>query len=319
MKTFYLICVFSLFVNIISAQTSLQDGIKLLEKKEYDQARSVFETILKSDNNNAEAHILLGRLLMGYYRNFDDAEEHLEKAVELDGGNAEYHWYLGNVYGAQAQVAGFFSKISYAKKLKTEFIKAVELNPDDIRFRESLMVYYLRAPGIIGGSVEKAKEQAKEMMRINACSGHFAYAQIAIYEKNSGWAEQELKQAIQAEPNNWRPYHRLGYLYVEQKRYDEAIAQFQRYVTLAPDDANSYDSLGEGYFYKGDFSAAIPQFQKALSVNPKFGSSLYNLGRSFEKNNNKNEALKNYRKYLEVEPEGQYADEVEKKVKELSE
>ncbi len=318
MKTFHLICVFFLFVSIVRAQPSLQDGIKLLEKKEFDQARSIFESILKNDENNAEAHLALGRLLLGHYQNFDDAEEHLEKAVELNSGNAESHWYLGNVYGAQAQRVNIFSKFSYAKKVKAEFLKAVELNPNDVRFRESLMGYYLMAPGIMGGSVDKAKEQAKEMVRLNACMGHLANAQIAIYEKNPGEAEKELKQAIQADPKNWRPYHRLGYLYVEQRRYDEAIKQFQQYVAFAPEDANSYDSLGEGYFLRGDTDAAIAQFQKALAANPKFSASIYNLGRSFEKKNLKNEALKNYRQYLEVDPEGQFAGEVEKKVKDLS-
>jgi tetratricopeptide (TPR) repeat protein len=318
MRAISQICLFILFVNCIYAQSSLQDGLKFLEKKEYERAREAFEAVLKNDNANAEAHAALARVLMAYDRDYDKAEEHLEKAVELKDDNAGYHYFLGNVYGMQAQRAGFFSKISYAKKTKSEFFRAVELDPENIGFREALMTYYLMAPGIIGGSVEKAREQAKEMLQRNACSGHLAYARIALYEKNPGLAEQELRQATQAEPKNWRPYHRLGYIYVEQRRYDEAIVQFKQYVALAPEDANSYDSLGEGYFTKGETDAAIIQFQKALSINPKFSSSLYNLGRSYEKKNLKNEALSNYRKYLDTEPEGQYTDEVKKKVEDLA-
>jgi tetratricopeptide (TPR) repeat protein len=318
MRCIALCCLCLVLVFYTYAQSSLHDGLKFLEQKEYSRAREVFESILKADDANAEAHAGLARVLLAHDRDYDKAEEHLEKAVELNDTNAGYHFYLGNVYGAQAQRAGFFSKISYAKKVQKQFSRAVELGPEDIRYREALMMYYLMAPGIIGGSVEKAKEQAKEILQRKACPGHIAYAQIALYEKNSAWAEQELRQAIHADPKNWRPYHRLGYVYVEQHRYDEAIAQFTQYVVLAPDDANSYDSLGEGYFVKGEIDAAIKQFQKALSVNPKFSASIYNLGRSYEKKNLKSEAVRKYKEYLESEPDGQFADEVKKKVEELS-
>lgn len=63
MKSFLVICSLFLFVIVVAAQNSLQDGITLLEKKEYDKAKNTFESLLTNDDKNAEAHRQLGFLL----------------------------------------------------------------------------------------------------------------------------------------------------------------------------------------------------------------------------------------------------------------
>jgi predicted alpha/beta superfamily hydrolase len=61
----------------------------------------------------------------------------------------------------------------------------------------------------------------------------------------------------------------LGYQLMGAKKFDEAIAAFQRNVELYPGSANVYDSLGEGYESAGKFDQATQKFQKAIEVGTK--------------------------------------------------
>ncbi len=55
----------------------------------------------------------------------------------------------------------------------------------------------------------------------------------------------------------------------EPRKFDEAIAVFQRNVELYPASANVHDSLGEGYETAGKFDLATQQFQQAVEVGTK--------------------------------------------------
>ena len=307
-----------LIPSLLTGGESVSEAVKLIEAKDYDGARKKLESIISSDASSAEARYHLGRLLANHYRQYDDAEEQLAKAVELAASNAEFHFALGNVYGIQAQNASIFSKLSYAGKVKDEFLRAVELSPDNVRYRLALLSYYLMAPGIAGGSVSKAREQGTELLKRDPYEGHIALAQIADYDKESELAEREFKSAIQEKPGHWRAHHLLGYFYLKLKRADDAIAQFIQYVKCAPNDPNSYDSLADGYTAKGETDQALTQYLKALDVDAAFPSSLYGAATIYDGRSNKTEALRYYRKYLETTQKGDNAEKAKDRVKELS-
>lgn len=60
----------------------------------------------------------------------------------------------------------------------------------------------------------------------------------------------------------------LGYHYLEEKQYEEALQIFKLNVETYPDAWNLYDSLGEGYLMLGKYEASIENFEKAVAMNP---------------------------------------------------
>ncbi len=308
----------SLVCGGIGMGQSIDDAKRQIENKQFDAARQTLGHTLKKEPKNAEAHYRLGRLLIRQFRNLDDGVEHLENAVELAGNEAEYHFELGSAYGQQAMSANIFSQMALAGNVKNEFLRAVELRPQTVKYRIALMQYYLQAPGIVGGSVSKAKTQAAELMKLNAYEGNLAYAQIASYEKDTRAAEQSYRDAITVDPKNWRAYHLLGYLFIEQKRAGESISCFRKYVEFAPDDPNSFDSLGDGFMAIGNTDSAIVAFRNAISINPNFSVSIYNLARCYEKKGMKQDAVDMYRQFLTQESVGKQAEKARAKIKELS-
>jgi len=89
-------------------------------------------------------------------------------AVQRAGQNSDYHLWLGRAYGEKARRASVLQQPVLAIKVKEYFEKAVALNPDNLAARSDLREYYLEAPIILGGSQEKAREQAEEIRKREA-------------------------------------------------------------------------------------------------------------------------------------------------------
>ena len=72
-----------------------------------------------------------------------------------------------------------------------------------------------------------------------------------------------MKMATEADLNVY------GYQLLGQKKFDEAIAIFQRNTREHPQSWNVWDSLGEGYALQGNKKAAIENYSKALAMAPE--------------------------------------------------
>jgi len=158
---------------------ALEKGIQLFEAEKFPEAKEFFESFAEKSPENPTASVYLGRIFL-IEGDYNTSIDWFKKAVELDENNSEYHLWLGRAYGQKAQRSSVFKKPSLAKKVKKEFEKAVELDPDNIDARFALMKYYLRAPGFMGGSKEKAREQAKEIEKRDPQQGRRAFE--LIYE-----------------------------------------------------------------------------------------------------------------------------------------
>src|SRR6266511_505012 len=93
----------------------------------------------------------------------DKAVEVFEQLVKMTPNSSEAHLLLGEAYGRQARQASMFRAPGLASKTRTEFETAVKLDPNNIEARSALIDYYVMAPGFMGGSYEKAFEQAQEI------------------------------------------------------------------------------------------------------------------------------------------------------------
>jgi len=273
MKNNLLIFILILSTEICSQSDSdkaLENGINLFNQEMYDAARLIFETILEENNDIAEAHYYLGKC---FFRlgDLDEAIAHEEKAVELDEENAEYHFELGMMYAEDARDASIFTAPFVAGNIKEQFQRTIELDPDHLQGRIGLAQFYLQAPGIAGGDVDKALEQAKIVATMDEMQGRFLLSQVYIEKENFNKAETELKileKKFGEEPEFYYFYNNYGYFLLTQERVDEAIEKFKKQVSLAPEKANPYDSLGEAYRKKGMLAESLKEYKKAYSISP---------------------------------------------------
>ena len=177
-------------------------------------------------------------------RKFDDAVKAFERAVELNPRLSDYHLWLGHGYTRQLATANFLRKGIIGRRIGAEYTRAVELDPTSIPAGEARLDFYLEAPGIAGGGVDKAMAEAARIRAISPYHGGFAQAKIATKAKDWQSAEREYRSLVHAYPDSSRPVVSLALLLQNQDRYPEAFAAIDERLGLAPNDTLVLYQLG---------------------------------------------------------------------------
>src|SRR4051812_21188376 len=131
---------------------------KLIDDRKYDEARADVQVALKKNDKDDVSLNCMGRVYAAQDK-AGDAQKWFEKAIDANDKVAAHHLWLGNAIGEQAQTASKFKQPFMAKRIKSEFEKAVALDPNLVDARHGLIQFYSQAPGFMGGSMDKAKEQ----------------------------------------------------------------------------------------------------------------------------------------------------------------
>ena len=264
--------------GFVQAQ-DIEQGKKYVELKEYEKAKSVFGALVDQNPKDALAQHWLGRtfFLLG---KGEKASEHCKKSIELEDQNADFHFWYGQALGQEAQSAGLLSQAFLAHKVLDQFQRTIELDPSHVGGHVGLANYYLQAPGIVGGDIAKAKEQAEILIDLGAKQGRFLL--VRVLEKDDNFesvkkAYAEAEKFFDDAKDDASFFNGYGYFYLKYKKYDLAIEKFKRQVELAPKNENSYDSLGDGYRAAGRLQEALASYQKAVEINPKFEPSKKNI------------------------------------------
>lgn len=251
----------------------------------------------------------------------DGAVSILEKAVEQSPNSAEAHYYLGGAYGEKAQKSGMFGAASNASKAKNELEKAVELNPKYIDARFALLQFYAVAPGIMGGSYDKAFDQAKAIKALDAIQGHRAYAYVYTQQKKPELAKKEWLDAVREQPTSPRVHSALGqYLASAEKNYAGAFAEIESAIKLDPAYMPAYFHLGRvAAIANTNLSRGEETLKKYAGYTPKdneptLASTHYWLGMIFEKQGKKAEARQSYQAALKLNPGLKQAEDALKRV-----
>src|SRR6266851_488491 len=191
----------------------------LLTAGRVDQAFETIELQIKT-SPTAEAYNLLCRAQFELGA-WDAGIASCEKAVALAPSNGIYHLWLGRIYGEKADRAGFLSAAGLAKKVRTSFERAMELDPKSWEARTNLAEFYLEAPAIVGGGKDKARAQADALMQFDPAMAHWVLARIASKEKDNAEAEREYRAAITASQSGARAWFELALFFFRANRLDE--------------------------------------------------------------------------------------------------
>jgi len=174
----------------------------------------------------------------------DDAVKTFEKAVKANATSPDAHLWLARAVGTVAQRANVLRQPFLGKRAKSEFDKAVELDPNSIGGREGLMQFYLQAPGVVGGSLAKAQEQAAAIAKLNPLRGHFAEASIANHEKDAAGAEKAYRAGFAESPDSLLAVQGLVNFLTNNNRAEEAFPVLDRYLAKHADDRVALFWLG---------------------------------------------------------------------------
>jgi tetratricopeptide (TPR) repeat protein len=291
-----------------SASDSPQD---LLTAGRVDEAIRILERQIR-DAPGADAYNLLCRAEFELDA-WDASISACEKAVALAPSNGLYHLWLGRGYGEKADRVIFFRAVGLAKKVRTEFERAVELAPDNWEARTDLAEFYLEAPGIVGGSEDKARIQAEALMKLNPGMAHWVRARIAQKNKDNDEAEREYRAEIEASGGGVRAWVNLAGFYRRVNRLDDMVQALQTMETQPLDrPAALMDGAGLLFRTGRDYSLAIRLVTRYLSSPteewPAFKARNL-LGDLLEKQGDRKGAAEQYRAALSLAHTYKHAQE----------
>lgn len=102
----------------------------------------------------------------------------------------------------------------------------------------------------------------------------------SIHEQlgNRALAEKAFELALERQPDNAAACERLGRLYLQSERNEDARALFERAIALDAGRWRSHDGLGVLADRREDFGAAIGHYDRALALEPKAAPVMNNRG-----------------------------------------
>ncbi|MBI5892110.1 MAG: tetratricopeptide repeat protein [Deltaproteobacteria bacterium] len=137
---------------------------------------------------------------------------------------------------------------------------------------------------------------------------HNAFGLAYYYRDLDNDAIKHFKEAIRLDSKFSEARTNLGVVYLKQKRWDDAISEFQIaaaniFYTAAE---TAYTNMGWAYFQKGDNEKAIDSYRKAINVNPRYSLAYNNLGLAYMKVNRDKDAAESFMSAIRYSPN--YAD-----------
>jgi tetratricopeptide (TPR) repeat protein len=298
------------FFLLMAASVAAQSPESLFRERKFDEARTAAKAQIAANKNDANAMYWLGRVAEAEDKG-KEALDWFEKAVKIDDKNALYHFWIGNVVGEEAQNASPLRQPFLAKRVKNEFEKAVALDPTLVEARQGLANFYQMAPGIMGGSNEKAAEQVRAIQKLNPYRGHFAAAQYAQRDKNPEGELREWQAGIAAFPDSASFYYNIAGAQRRQSKWDEAFATYETMFKKFPNETvphlgwGAVSALSGKQLEKGE--AELKWFIANAKIetvgNQNMAGAHFRLGMIYEKTARKELARAEYNETQKLNPQ----------------
>jgi tetratricopeptide (TPR) repeat protein len=205
-------------LTFASALSPLDNAISALDSGQTEQAIVLFE----QQKDDPKAMVYLAEIYMD--TDLDEAEDWIEKALNAQLNNANAHYVRGAIMGRQAS-GSVFSALSYAEKSVNSFTKAVELEPNSIKYRKGLMQFHTSAPSIAGGDLEIAKVQVKKIKELDPKEGLEAEISYELSQDNDELAETLLMQAKQTYQDIPDFFFQAGMVQQQKENYQAAFEE----------------------------------------------------------------------------------------------
>lgn len=234
-----------------------------------DDAVNILNQVISANPKDAAAHLLLCR---AYYAQElpDLAVSECEAALAngLSNDSAAQDW-MGRAYGRKADKAGPFAGLSLAKKVKTAFEKAVALDPNNSAAVNDLSEYYVGAPAIVGGGLDKAQDLAARVEAHLPQAAHRMRAMAAEKDKDYTTAEREFRAAVgvAGRADAWTD---LGDFYSRRKQKGQAVIALRKALEIdTAKDASLLDVASVLYTMKIELPLAERALRDYLASNAK--------------------------------------------------
>ncbi len=251
----------------------VDDAARALEReKKSDQAKAMFakaaanyEQSLIINPGRASPYLHLAELLLGPLKQNERAVKVLSEARQHFPQTPEIVYYLGiaqrEAKHFQEAVATFEEALHEAEAEGTEIANA--------RF-----YFDYGAAAEQAGLHDKAADLFRKSIAVDPANAADAYNYLAYmwaeHDTHLDEAEQMIKLALQADPNNGAYIDTLGWLEFRQGKFDQALSDLLRAAQkLTREDPVVLEHVGDACAKLNKPAQALDAWQKALNLDPQ--------------------------------------------------
>jgi tetratricopeptide (TPR) repeat protein len=286
---------------LLSAQAAANEYSVLLKAHKYADVERVANARLAQDAGNADALVALNEVSLAEGRT-DDAVKLGERCIAAQPKVSGCHLAFGNALGVKAMSAGMMAGMRYAGNVREAFKTAVELDPQNMDARFSLMTYYMQAPGIVGGGSAKAQALAAQTAQVNPEAGKLMMARLDAADDKLAKAEAAALampvSANEAIADGQRDLlNNLAYKYLGDKKYADSDRLYRETHKRFPDSEGAVYGMARVQQEQGKHREAIAGFEQMIGMNPR-ATAYYRIGQSQQALGEKAKALAAFEKAL---------------------
>ena len=240
-----------------------QEGLRLHQQGNFDEAQAIYEKILHIQPDHFDALQLLG-VLFAQVKKYVQAVELLSKALEINPNHA----------GAYSNRGNALKDLRQFNEALVNYDQAIAIDPGHVgahsnrgialkelkRFDEALVSY----------------DQAI-MLKPDYVDGYTNRGNVLQDLKRPDEALASYDQAIIFNPNHAGAYSNRGNVLQDLKRPDEALASYDQAIIFNPNHAGTFANRGITLQGLKRFDEALVSYEQALRINPDLVTAHYNL------------------------------------------
>jgi len=251
----------------------LDDAARALEReKKSDQAKAMFakaaanyEQSLIINPGRASPYLHLAELLLGPLKQNERAVKVLSEARQHFPQTPEIVYYLGI---AQREAKHFQEAVA-------TFEEALhEAEAEGAEIANARFYFDYGAAAEQAGLHDKAADLFRKSIAVDPANAADAYNYLAYMwaerDTHLDEAEQMIKLALQADPNNGAYIDTLGWLEFRQGKFDQALSDLLRAAQkLTREDPVVLEHVGDACAKLNKLAQALDAWQKALNLDPQ--------------------------------------------------
>lgn len=170
----------------------------------------------------------------------DAAVRACEAAAELAPESSSAALELARAYGAKAEHSGALTGMRMVSRIRENFERAVKLDGNNVEALSDLGQFYVEAPTMVGGGLDKAESLVARLQSLSPARAHRLAGMIAAKRKDDINAEREF-QAEVAAVHGAEAYIDLAKFYRNRKQIDSAAENAK--LALEHDPKHGPDTL----------------------------------------------------------------------------
>jgi len=300
----------------------LQSASNLLREGDARGAEAAVRRALEADPRNAEAHALLGNLLL-FGDKEPDAEREFTAAVGIDPANALSQYGLAALAERQGKWNTAASQYRRAldlnptnvdaalglgrslEQLKDQsgarlaYGRAIEMDPSSADAHNDFGVFLAR-----GGETDRAIEELIQAVRLTPQRPVYHENLGRVFRKKGMWkeAERELAEASRLAPNDTAVWTTLGDLRRRLNRSEDAATAYAAAFQIDASSEEAAAGLAAALSDAGKGAEAEAALQKALEARPGAATLWNQLGVLRTRRGGYADAITAFQKALSLNP-----------------